>query len=144
MISRRAVIASGERPPAWRSSARGCMACDGAATLVSGCTMNKMTRMAAATSATTPAAIGRIAPLIDVLMWAPVVLGPTVGKLRQDDVDVRALLTRRHEIPLISGNALDSAADEGHLWMSSRWRRGRVYCCGIGTSCTFIASATEV
>src|SRR6478752_2871916 len=88
MISRREAIASGERPPAWRSSAR-CMACDGGATLVSGCTMNTMTRMAAAASATTPATIGRIAPLIDLLMWAPVVMGQAVGKLRQDDV-VRA------------------------------------------------------
>jgi hypothetical protein len=26
----------------------------------------------------------------------------------------------------------------------TRHSRGRVYCCGIGTSCTFIASATEV
>src|SRR3954471_2585187 len=86
MMSRRAVIASGERSAAWRSSARGCMACGGDATLVSGCTMNTMTRMVAAASATTPATIGRIAPLIDLLIWAPVVLGQTVGKLRQDDV----------------------------------------------------------
>src|SRR3954471_7865029 len=109
MISRRAAIASGERLAAWRSSARGCMACEGAATLVSGCTTNTMTRMAAATSATTPATIGRIAPLIDLLMWSPVVLGETtVGKLRQDD----GLHARPFDAPARntahSGDALDS------------------------------------
>src|SRR6476620_933306 len=115
MISRRAAIASGERLPAWRSSARGCMACEGAATLVSGCTRNTITRMAAAASATTPATIGWIAPLNDLLILvAPRSPGTTqseqCGKMTYC---VRALLTRQHEIPLISGNAFDSVDDEG-------------------------------
>jgi hypothetical protein len=39
-----------------------------------------------------------------------------------------------------------SAAVRCHLdpQFPTRRSRGRVYCCGIGTSCTFIASATEV
>jgi hypothetical protein len=31
-----------------------------------------------------------------------------------------------------------------HLQFPTRRSRRRVYCCGIGASCTFIASATEV
>jgi hypothetical protein len=49
-------------------------------------------------------------------------------------------------VAMLGETRRSSAAVRCHRTRSSRRGAagGRVYCCGIGTSCTFIASATEV